>query len=293
MSAVKGIVLSVTAVAIAAAQTPAPPAFEVASIRTAANSESIQQGKVAVGVHIDGAQVHVVAFSLKDYLGIAYGMRLTQISGPDWIGSDRFDISATIPAGAKTSQINEMFQSLLADRFQLKIHREKKDFPVYALVESKGPLKLREEPQEPGDVVAAAPLDVKGSGTVNGVNVNYGNGSTFTFVPNTVEVHKLSMEQFARIIERFSDRTVVDMTGLKGQYDFKVDINPDDYLPMLIHSAINAGVSLPPEASKLAEGHTAAGLSDALQQVGLKLEARKAPLDVIVVDDGRRAPTEN
>jgi uncharacterized protein (TIGR03435 family) len=83
------------------------------------------------------------------------------------------------------------------------------------------------------------------------------------------------------------------MTGLNGQYDFKVNINPDDYLPMLIHSAINAGVSLPPEAAKLAEGHTAAGLSDALQQVGLKLDARKAPLDVIVVDDGRRTPTEN
>ena len=101
------------------------------------------------------------------------------------------------------------------------------------------------------------------------------------------------MEMFAGIIERFADRTVVDMTGLKGQYDFKVDINADDYLPMLIHSALNSGVVLPPEAARLAEGHTATGLSDALQQVGLKLDARKAPLDVIVVDDARRTPTEN
>lgn len=293
----KGIVLTAalaTMAAMAAAQTPARPAFEVASIRTSANSDRIQGGKVAVGVHIDGAQVHVVAFTLKEYLGIAYRMKIAQISGPDWIGSDRFDISATIPAGGKASQIDEMFQSLLADRFQLKFHREKKEFPVYALVGGKGPLKLKEEPPDPGDAAATPPpLDIKGDGSVNGVNINYGNGSTFTFVPNTIEVHKLSMEQFAGIIERFADRTVVDMTGLKGQYDFKVDINADDYLPMLIHSALNSGVVLPPEAARLAEGHTATGLSDAMQQVGLKLDARKAPLDVIVVDSATKTPTDN
>ena len=293
MSAVKGILLTVTVAAVACAQTPAHPAFEVASIRASSNSDEIQQGKVAVGVHIDGAQVRVTSFTVKEYLGIAYQMKIAQISGPDWISQDRFDISATIPAGGKASQVDEMLQALLTDRFRLKIHREKKEFPVYALVEGKGPLKLKEVPMDPADTAASTPFDVKGGGDVNGVNINYGNGQTFAFVPNTVEVHKLTMEMFAGIIERFADRTVVDMTGLKGAYDFKVDINADDYLPMLIHSAINAGVVLPPEAAKLAEGHTAAGLSDALQQVGLKLEARKAPLDVIVVDDGRRTPTDN
>lgn len=294
MNAVKGILLTVTAVAIVAAQSPAPPAFEVASIRTSANSDSIQQGKVAVGVHIDGAQVHVAAFTLKDYIGLAYRMKIAQISGPDWIGAERFDISATIPAGGKASQFDEMLQTLLAERFQLKFHREKKEFPVYALVAGKGPLKLTEEPPDPADAASPSkPFDVSGGGTVNGVNINYGNGQTFMLVPNTVEVHKLTLEQFAGIVERFTDRTVVDMTGLKGRYDFKVDINADDYLPMLIHSAINAGVTLPPEAQRMVEGHTATGLSDALQQVGLRLDARKAPLDAIVVDDARRTPTDN
>jgi len=295
MHVVKSFVLSVTAAAMAAAQTaPSRPAFEVASIKPSPNASEIEQGKVAVGVHIDGAQVHVASFTVKEYLGIAYRLKIAQISGPDWISQDRFDISATIPAGANSSQISEMFQTLLADRFHIKIHHDKKEFPVYALVEGKNPLKVKEEPPDPSpDPAAPPPFSVSGGGSVNGVNINYGNGSTFSFVPNTVEVHKLSMEQFAGIIERFTDRTVVDMTGLKGQYDFKVDINSEDYLPMLIHSALNAGVSLPPEAAKMAEGHTAAGLSDALQQVGLKLDARKAPLDVIVVDDGRRTPTEN
>ncbi len=293
MSAVKGMVLIATIATVATAQTPGRPAFEVASIRPSANSDRIQQGDVAVGMHIDGAQVRVVAFNLKEYLAIAYRMKATQISGPEWISSERFDIAATIPEGGKTADLPEMFQALLAQRFQLKFHREKRDFQVYALLPGKGTLKLKEVLPDPNETATAAPIDIKGGGSVNGVNINYGNGSSFSFVPNTIEVRKLSMEAFARTIERFADRQVVDMTGLKGQYDFKVDISPDDYLPMLIHSAINAGVNLPPDAAKLADGHTAAGLSDALQQVGLKLDARKTPLDVIVVDEGRHTPTEN
>src|SRR5579862_3056224 len=137
MSALKAVVLSGMAAAIAAAQTPARPAFDVASIRASANNGEIQQGKVAVGVHIDGAQVRVNSFTLKEYLGIAYRMKVAQISGPDWISTERFDISATIPPGGKAAQVDEMFQTLLADRFQLKFHREKKEFPVYALVPGK------------------------------------------------------------------------------------------------------------------------------------------------------------
>lgn len=293
MSVVKVAVLTVLVAVAGFAQAPSNPQFEVASIRPSSNSDEIQQGKVAVGLRMDGSQVRGASFTVKDYLGVAYRMKIAQISGPDWISSERFDISATIPPGGKTADIPEMFQALLAQRFQLKFHREKKEFPVYALVPGKGPLKLREVPPDPNDAGTPPPFDLKAAGDVNGVNINYGNGMTFSLVPNTVEVHKLSMDQFARIIERFTDRTVVDMTGLKGRYDFKVDISADDYLPMLIHSAMNAGVTLPPEAARLAEGHTASGLSDALQMIGLKLDARKAPLDVIVVDSGTKTPTEN
>jgi len=294
MNAGKGIVLTVVGSAMAFAQAPSGPQFEVASIKPSLNAESIQQGKVAVGLRMDGSQVHVASFTIKDYLGLAYRLKIAQISGPDWISSERFDVSATLPEGGKTADIPEMFQTLLAQRFQLKFHREKKDFPVYALMPGKGPLKLKAVQPNPEETAATPPpLELKAAGSVNGVDINYGNGSTFSLVPNTVEVHKLTMVQFAGIIERFSDRTVLDMTGLTGQYDFKVDFNADDYVPMLIHSAINAGVTLPPDTARLAEGHTAAGLSDALQTIGLKLDARKAPLDVIVVDGGRPTPTEN
>jgi uncharacterized protein (TIGR03435 family) len=290
MRAVKETVLVMAVAAAAVAQSPVRPAFEVASIRASAPGPDNQ---VSVGLHMDGAQVRVARLTLRDYIGIAYRIKIAQIAGPDWIASDRFDISATIPEGVKTAQIPEMFQALLEDRFQMKFHREKREFPVYALLQGKGPLKLKESPVDPNAARAEEPIDVKGGGSVQGVNIDLGGGRTFSFVPNKIEVHKMTMDLFGRYLERFADRTIVDMTGLNGQYDFTFDISPDDYLPMLIRSAVNAGVTLQPQALKLAEGTTSAGLSDALQQVGLKLDARKAPLDVIVVDSALKTPTGN
>ena len=116
-------------------------------------------------------------------------MKVSMISGPDWIASQRFDISATIPKGVPTSQIPEMFQSLLADRFQLKTHRAKKEFPVYALLIGKGPLKLKEVPPDANDD-SSEPKDgvnVAAGGSAAGVSVNLGHGSSWSFVPNRFE----------------------------------------------------------------------------------------------------------
>jgi uncharacterized protein (TIGR03435 family) len=274
-----------------AAQSPKPE-FEVASIRP---SNPVPDGQVNVGVHIDGSQVSVSHLTLKDYLGIAYRMKVSQINGPDWISSDRFDVAATIPAGVSTSQFPEMMQALLNDRFKLKIHREKKDFAVYALTVGKGPLKLKESKPDP-ETESAEPKDVTtvtGGGSAAGVGVNLGHGASWSFVPNHFSAKKLTIAQFAANLERFADRPIVDMTELKGQYDLDFDINPDDYRPMLIRSAVNAGVSLPPQALSLLDGSTSAGLADAVAQTGLKLDARKAPLDVIVVDDALKTPVAN
>src|SRR5580700_11142034 len=114
--------------------------FEVASIRPSAQEP---EGQVNVGVHMDGAQVRVVSLSLRDYLAIAWRTKGNMIFGPDWTGSERFNISATLPAGSTTAQLPEMFQALLAERFHVKLHKEQKEFPVYALLVGKGPLKLK------------------------------------------------------------------------------------------------------------------------------------------------------
>lgn len=289
MNAVKGVILTAAAASLVFAQASPQPKFEVASIKPSAPGAG---GEVSVGLHFDGAQVRIGALTLKDYLVLAYRVKISQVFGPDWIASDRFDISATIPEGATPAQVPEMFQSLLADRFRLKLHREKREFPVYALVPGKGPLKLKEIPPDTGAPPPRS-VNVAAGGSAAGVSLNLGNGTSLSFVPNKFEAKKLAMEQFAANLERFADRPIVDMTQLKGQYDFTFNINPEDYQPMLIRSAVSAGVTLPPQALRLLDGYSSASLSDALEQIGLKLEPRKAPLEVIVVDDALKTPTEN
>jgi uncharacterized protein (TIGR03435 family) len=274
------------------AQSQANPQFEVASIRPSAISDRTE---VSVGVHIDGSQVRAIALTLKEYVGIAYRMKVSQVSGPDWIGSERYDISATLPEGSKEAQIPEMFQALLLDRFQLKAHQEKKESPVFALLPGKGPLKLKEEPASPDDDQdePKGTVNVQGGGSRAGVALNLGHGASFTFANNSFSATKMTMSQVASNLERFAGRPIVDMTDLKGRYDFTINFTPEDYRAMLIRSAIAAGVSVPPQALRALEGASDSALGDSLEQVGLRLDARKAPLDVVVVDSANKTPTAN
>jgi len=222
-------------------------------------------------------------------------MKLYQISGPDWISSDRFDIAATIPAGVSTTQMPEMLQRLIEDRFQLKMHREKKDFPVYALEIAKGGLKMQAHPPDPNaaNADATTPANTNVNGSAQGISIDFGRGSSYTFANNRFEARKLTLANVVRALELYTDRPVVDMTGLTGTYDFTLEVTAEDYQAMLIRAAVSAGVTLPPQELRLLDGASIPSLFDALQKVGLKLDARKAPLDVIVVDDARKTPTDN
>jgi len=291
MNVIKALlVFGACGVAPAFAQNTPRPEFEVATIRPSA--QGIQDGATA-GVRIDGAQVRCAALTLKDYIGMAYRIKLYQISAPDWIGSDRFDIAATIPAGVPPAQFPEMMQRLLEDRFQVKIHREKKDFPVYVLEVAKGGLKAQESAPDPNAADTRAPLAIAGSGSAQGISVNLGRGSSYSFANNKFEANRVDMPTLAAVLERFVDRPIVDMTDLTGHYDFALPVTDEDYRVMLIHAGVNAGVSLPPQALRLLDGASTPSLFDALQKVGLRLDARKSPLDMIVVDDSRKTPTEN
>jgi hypothetical protein len=182
------------------------PRFEVASIRPS----SEQVNAVNIGLRQTGSQVRITAMSLKDYIGLAYTVIPQQISGPEWIAQLRFDVAATIPEGAGAAEkVPEMMQGLLADRFQLKIHRESREFQVYAL----------------------------------------GGGASFVLGNNKLEARKLTMAQFADLLTRFYDRPIIDATGLKGRYDVTLDVAPEDYMGMMIRSAVGAGIPLPPQAN--------------------------------------------
>ena len=273
--------------AVAVAQTP--PQFEVASVR--ASAEQVTQ--VNLGLRITGTQVRVTFMSLKDYVGMAYNVRPNQISGPDWIARERFDIVATIPEGVPAAKVPEMLQALLADRFQMKVHHESKEFAVYALMVAKGGFKLKEAPPVPDTGDKPAGVNVTAVGTGGGVAIDMGGGSSFSIGNNKLEVRRMTMRSIADVLTRFVDRPVVDMTDVKGVYDMTLELSPDDYTATLVRSAVNQGVVLPPQALRVLETASADPFSAPLQQVGLTLDSRRAPLDVIVVDSAQKTPTEN
>ena len=279
-----------TLVTAAAFAQEKPAAFEVASIR---KTDTQLPAGSKVGFQATGQQIRVTAMSIKDYLGIAYSMRPQQIEGPDWMGQERWDVSATIPEGA-SEKVPEMLATLLAERFKVKAHREKKELPVYALGVSKGGAKLTESAPDPN--AATAPPDtvnVAGGGTGAGVNLDLGGGRSFTLANNQIQIRRMTMVDVAETLTRFMDRPVVDQTGLTKSYDITIDLTPEDYNAILIRSAVNAGVPLPPQALRILDNASPDTLSAPLSKFGLTLEARRAPLDVLVVDSASRTPTDN
>ena len=267
--------------------------FEVASVRQSVPSGTTQ---VNIGVHVDGAMVSCTAFSVKDLIQVAYQVKNYQIEGPEWLAGDRFDVNGKLPEGTTRADVPAMLQSLLADRFGMKMHRDSKDFPVYALVVGKGGPKMKETPLEDEAETAAGgrgAVNVAVTGGRNGVNLNFGRGAYFHFADDKIEARKLAMLQFADTLARFMDRPVVDMTGLKGTYDFTLNFTPEDFRAMQIRAAIAAGIVLPPEALRLLEGASGDSLFGAIQTIGLKLDSRKAPLPVLVIDSINKTPSEN
>jgi uncharacterized protein (TIGR03435 family) len=278
-----------------AALTQAQPQFEVASIRP--SGPMTAQG-VTAGVHIDGAQVRCVLLSLKDYVRIAYKVKDYQIEGPEWIASARFDIVAKLPSGATAEQVADMVGTLLAERFQMKMHRESKEFPVYGLVVGKSGPKLKASPAEApaeGADAGKGSVNVVAAASSTGTVIDLGKGSSvsISYADNRIEAKRITMAGFADVMARFTDRPVVDMTQIQGAYDFKLDFSPEDFRVMIIRAAVIAGATLPPEALKVLDTASGDTTFSALETIGLKLEPRKAPLEVLVIDHMERAPSDN
>jgi uncharacterized protein (TIGR03435 family) len=193
--------------------------------------------------------------SLSDLLKFAYNITSdAQLSGPDWIKSKavRFDVVAVAPPDTPRDQLALMLQTLLADRLKLVMHREQRELRFLALVAGKDGPKLRDaEPQPAPD--------------------------TSFNIPGRIVRNQISMTQLAVLLSRFERQTVMDMTGLKGVYQMKLEWSPEG-IPGRDAADSAPGPSL----------YTAVQ-----EQLGLKLEARKGPLEVLVVDSAERVPAEN
>ncbi len=235
---------------------PDSPTFEVASIKRADPS--------ARGVNIQftpGGGVRMLNVNLRQAITMAYDLQRFQLSGgPGWIDSDRFDIVAKAPANAGNDQaeVRKRLQALLAERFQLQVHRESKETLVFALVVAKnGPkVKASTEGQE-------------------GINMR----------PGRMESGQTEIEILARVLSGIVGRLVIDRTGLKGTYAFKLEWTPEQGGPVPPEKAEAAG-AIPSDGS-------APSIFNALQeQLGLKLESQKASVASFVVARAEK-PTEN
>jgi len=298
------------------AQTPAPLAFEVATIKPARPlQEQVMSGKMHVGEKIDGARVDYGAMSLSDLIEKAYKVKSFQISGPAWLKTERFDILAKIPEGATKDQVPEMLQALLADRFKMTIRKETREHSIYALVVAKDGPKLKEsppdEPAPPAD--APPPKEEKGVMTMQTSQGNMtikqdGNGGATVRGPNGVqqkvsmqngmihmELSKATMEQMAEAMARFLDKPVVDMTELKGNYQVVLDVSMQDAMNAARSAGMAVGGADLPGAAKEGEASDpgSSSIFTSVQAMGLKLEPRKGPMETIVIDHIEKTPTEN
>jgi len=291
---------------VAFAQTPAAPlAFDVASVKLGTvDSAKILAGQQHIGLKVEGNRVDIGISSLSELIGMAYKVKYYQVQGPDWLSptGQRFDILAKMPEGATKDQAPEMLQALLAERFKLTLHRTSKETQVYALVIGKNGLKMKETPP---DVPVAATEDgsappadtnMKVSGTQEkGMTVTNTPAGTqkVTMVDGVmhVEASKMPMSMLCEALSRYVDHPVVDMTQLKGNYQVALDISQEDIRNVMR----SVGAAMPAGAAGATDTASEPGSSilTSVQQLGLKLEARKMPLDMIVIDHLEKLPTEN
>ncbi len=262
--------ISVAGVALLAAcvcwSQPATPSFEVASVKPAAPCCAPGQWRESkAGVD----RIDFPNATLRYCIAFAYGLKEYQISGPSWLGELRYDIVAKGPAGTLHEQLPGMMQALLAQRFKLEAHSETKEFSVFALVVGKNGSKLKESPPEPAGESAGARFGM--SMSPSGVG--------------RLEVKNGNMTALANTLARLLGRPVVDLTALTGRYDFDLEYSSEDSNGMRM--ANPSGGSLPSAAEP------GVSIFGSIQQVGLKLDAKKLPLKAIVVDGAEKTPTGN
>jgi uncharacterized protein (TIGR03435 family) len=258
-------VLGNGALLAAFAQTPERPRFEVASVKP---TNGI--GPVSGGAGIGSASEHNE--TVRFLLWFSYRVQPFQITGgPRWIDTDHFDIEARAEdRNAGPDQIRLMLQSLLEDRFHLKLHRQMRQSSIYALVVAKGGPKIElSADQTSADVNGPSP---PGSPLPNHGAIRLGAGS---LLANAV---RLSF--FCQMLSQRMDRLVVDRTNLSGRYDFLLQWNPGP------GETRNEAPAAPDIESR-------PSIFTAIQeQMGLKLESARGPVEVLVVDHIEK-PTEN
>jgi uncharacterized protein (TIGR03435 family) len=249
--------------------------FEVASVRPAA--PGAPPPAALRGANNEG-RLTIRDRSLQRLLlqafGLSFGLREVQLAAPGWLENQKFDIVAKIPPGSSSDQVNTMLLNLLIERFALRFHRETRELPGFALVVAKGGVKMRESGSPTGPHAAPeAPANGNGPGVMMTTKDNDGlpqlppgrKGALIMslngYTRRTARVQ--TMTEIAQFCESVLHIRVVDKTGLTATYDYNLNFTTGE------------------QAGSAADGDAPPPLQVAIETLGLKLEAKKLPIDVL------------
>ncbi len=286
------------------AQTDAKVDFEVVSIKAAPPPES-KDGVIGLRMFSNGGPGsqdpgiwRCENLSLRNLITSAYGLYSFQLGAPDWLQDQRFDISAKVPEGATKEQFNIMMQNMLVERFKLAVHHETKEAAKYDLVVAKNGPKLNESVDIPvastdaptGPPPAPKPMAIGKDGypelAPNRAGMAMMNGRARLFYP------KSTMAMLAARLQGQLSTPVTDATGLTGKYDISLYWNANTMRASAPAAGPPGGGAVPMLAAP--DGDGGPTLEQALQdQLGLRLEAKKGPVDIVVVDHIEKMPTDN
>lgn len=238
---------------------PAAPAFDVASVRVSQIGKAGGEGSRRQSIQFSPDSVTMRNVNFRSAVRWAYNVMDYQITGPDWLGSERYDIAAKAAAQVPEDQLRLMLQGLLADRFKLTLHRQTKELPAYILTVAKGGPKFKES-------------DTEGEPSLQPDQSRM-----------QVAVRRTPISQLVEGLSNILRAPVLDQTGLKGKYD--VTINVARYIPDLSERREGGG-GVPIDPASII-------MTGIQEELGLKLETKKMPLDLLIVDHAEKVPTEN
>ena len=273
--------------------------FEVASIKPAA-PEAAGRGVVFMqggpGTS-DPSQIRYTNVTIRLMIMNAFNVKRFQLTAPGTVDDLHFDVLAKVPKDATKEDTRVMLQNLLSDRFGMKFHRETKEMQAYALTAAKGGVKLKPSADAPPPEPDGRGLSVPGPPKLdkNGFPTFPAGGRGLMMMFANGQMHgtgaQETISQICDFISNQLGRPVVDQTGLNGKYDFNLEFAPENMppLPPGAGPAMGRGDAPGPPSSD-----PAPTLIVALQeQLGLKLEAQKLAVDIVVVDHIEKTPTEN
>jgi len=294
--------------------------FEVASIKPAQPPTPDGQGRIFMRGPSGGpgtkdpGRVNLPFMSLKSLIMLAYDVKNYQITGPQWLDTERFDVTATMPPDTTKEQYGIMLQNLLIERFKMTVHKESKELPMYSLIVNKGGPKLKETALKAtpadGDGPPRPPLGPPKIGPdgfpVMPAEMSQRPGMPMMMMPGRARLMATSqsMQDLANRLTAQLNRPVIDNTGLTAKYDFVLTYAPDPNeglggrggagLGLAVRAPAPAGAAGGPDNTFIPDGEAPQPLFGALQsQLGLKLDPKKGDVEIVVIDKMEKAPVEN